>query len=61
MTNITGGTPCVLLNVRSLAEQEDAVPWIDPPEALVLATDLWRTLAAAWLIAAIGLACLWLA
>ena len=35
--------------------------WIDSPEAPVFAKDLWRALAAAWLIVAVGLACLWLA
>ena len=34
--------------------------WIDPPEAPVPATDPWRALAVAWLVAAVGLACLWL-
>jgi hypothetical protein len=38
----------------------DAMSWHDETEARPLATDLWRALAAAWLIAAVGLACLWL-
>ncbi len=35
--------------------------WLDATEARVQGTDAWRILAAAWLIAAVGLACLWLA
>ena len=34
--------------------------WLDETEARLLTTDLWRALAAAWLIAAVGLTCLWL-